>query len=58
MKFKETTYSSSSSDLRKEQIERILTPIQASLEKKMDVAFSTEEEKKAAKIAVTVCMEA
>ena len=59
MKFKVEEFSfSSSSDDRDKRIDQILTPIKTSLEEKMNAAFSTNEEKKAAQIAITVCMEA
>ncbi len=59
MKFTETYLSPNSpSEERSEQINRILMPIKASLEEKMASAFSTDEERQAAKVAIVVCMEA
>jgi hypothetical protein len=59
MKFKETHLPiTSSADTRRERINQILTPIQSSLSEKMNAAFSSDEERKAAQIAITVCLEA
>lgn len=59
MKLTEEHFSVSSSTATKiERINQILDPIQTSLEEKMNTAFSTAEERKAAQIAITVCIEA